>query len=36
MNKQNTDEQSLIPQKWGAKFKMKRFDLEIEKEIVSL
>ena len=33
---QNPEEQSLIPQKRGPKFKKKRFDLQIEEEIVSL
>jgi hypothetical protein len=34
--KQNPVEQSLIPQKRGPRFKIKRFDLQIEEEIVSL
>jgi hypothetical protein len=34
--KQNPIEQSLIPQKRGPRFKIKRFDLKIEEEIVSL
>jgi len=29
-------EQSLIPQKRGPRFKIRRFDLQIEEEIVSL
>ena len=31
--KQNPDIQSLVPQKWGPKFKTRRFDLEIEKKL---
>jgi hypothetical protein len=34
--KQKPEEQSLIPQKRGPKFKTRRLDLEIEDKIVSL
>ena len=34
--KQNPEELSLIPQKRGPRFKTRRFDLTIEKEIISL
>ena len=34
--KQNPVEQSLIPQKRGPKFRVRRFDLDIEEKIVSL
>ena len=34
--KQNPVEQSLIPQKRGPKFRVRRFDLDIEEKVVSL